>query len=99
MGMFDYVNVKIPLPDGETGLTGFQTKDFENNMATHELREDGLWYDPSPVFGDKLPLEHRPNFTGEFRFYTYRGNDVKKWYEYQAIFVGGTLVSFKRIDS
>jgi len=51
MGMFDYLDVKFPLPMpkdpmGFTGVgsCGFQTKDLENCLSTYQIREDGsVW--------------------------------------------------------
>lgn len=45
MSMFDYIRCEVPLPDGFEGTPLFQTKDFECVLATHAIREDGLYLD------------------------------------------------------
>lgn len=58
MGMFDYVKVDVPLPDGwEPGE--LQSKDFDCEMTTLHLREDGtLWVERFET--EVVPEEERP---------------------------------------
>jgi hypothetical protein len=42
MGMFDYLNVEVELPDGTSGEgRGFQTKDLQSLMETYTITADG----------------------------------------------------------
>jgi len=54
MGMFDWVQVEVPLPDGATpddfrepfdmGDSTFQTKDMDCGLGNYRITEDGLFY-------------------------------------------------------
>lgn len=60
MGMFDYMIVEVPLPDGwEPEPNSLQTKDFDNNLTTVKITADGriltLDFDL-----DFVPKEDRP---------------------------------------
>lgn len=59
MGMFDNIRCEVPLPDGFEGDPLFQTKDFECVLATHAIREDGLYLDDGHY--ETVPKAERPN--------------------------------------
>lgn len=59
MGMFDHIRCEVPLPDGFVGDPLFQTKDFERVLATHAIRDDGLYVDDGHYV--TVPKAERPN--------------------------------------
>lgn len=59
MSMFDYIRCEVPLPDGFEGEPLFQTKDFECVLATHTIRNDGLYLDDGHY--ETVPKSERPN--------------------------------------
>lgn len=59
MSMFDRIRCEVPLPDGFEGDPLFLTKDFERVLATHAIREDGLYLDDGHY--ETVPKAERPN--------------------------------------
>jgi hypothetical protein len=63
MGMYDYIKVKVPLPDGwipnEEGET-LQTKDFDCQLVTHTITEEGKFLFEEIVEYKEVPLTERP---------------------------------------
>ncbi|UCV07030.1 hypothetical protein [Dechloromonas denitrificans] len=57
--MFDHIRCEVPLPDGFVGDPLFQTKDFERVLATHAIRDDGLYLDGGHY--ETVPKAERPN--------------------------------------
>lgn len=64
MGMFDYLRVSRPLPDGKDGGEGFQTKDFECSMVSYEISPEGRLLQPIWHTED-VPKEQRPFPNGD----------------------------------
>lgn len=99
MGMFDYVRVLYPLPEGAPAPdAGWQTKDTVTQyLAVYELRADGtLWLMPSAY--DKGGQEMH---SGELVFYTFTDKDDchATWWEFCAMFKDGALVSLEEVDT
>ena len=59
MSMFDHIRCEVPLPDGFEGAPLFQTNDFERVLATHAIREDGLYLDDGHY--ETVPKAERPH--------------------------------------
>jgi hypothetical protein len=59
MSMFDYIRCEVLLPDGFAGEPLFQTQDFERVLATHAIREDGLYLDDGHY--ETVPKAERPH--------------------------------------
>jgi len=59
MGMFDEIRCEVPLPDDFEGDLLFRTKDFERVLATHAIKEDGLYLDDGHY--ETVPKAERPN--------------------------------------
>lgn len=59
MSMFDHIRCEVPLPDVFEGDPLFQTKDFECVLATHAIREDGLYLDNGHY--ETVPKAERPH--------------------------------------
>lgn len=59
MSMFDHIRCEVPLPDGFDGDPLFQTQDFERVLATHAIREDGLYLDDGHY--ETVPKAERPH--------------------------------------
>lgn len=101
MGMFDYVRVEVPLPDGWEGPMLLQTKDFDCMMETFEIRQDGtLWVERGTVSKRQW---QQVEFHGWIHFYGYErirpaanppyfDPSEHRWHEYKAKFTDGVLV-------
>lgn len=63
MGMFDYIRCEVPLPDGFEGEPLFQTKDFDRALATHVIKDGGLYLDEGHY--ETVPKSGRPNLDAE----------------------------------
>jgi hypothetical protein len=64
MGMFDYVQCEVPLPDGLQPIE-LQTKDFECDMVVHVITKDGrLMMDCG--HNEMVPLMERPYWKPEW---------------------------------
>ena len=89
MGMFDDVHVDYPLPD--CSYTEFQTKDLECTLEQYTISADGK------LLSNGVDIA----FHGILNFYTYDKSpgerDVAEWYEYDAKFTDGQLVSITRV--
>lgn len=59
MNMFDHIRCEVRLPDGFEGDPLFQTEDFERVLATHAIREDGLYLDDGHY--ETVPKAERPH--------------------------------------
>ena len=105
MGMFDYVNCEMPLPDGfvaPLGFGAFQTKDmYDPCMNGYIITEDGrLVRKGALIVGLDAGAEDEPprydlEFHGILHFYTYTGdhNDgTAVWHGYKAKFTDGKCV-------
>jgi hypothetical protein len=57
--MFDNIRCEVALPDGFEGEPLFQTTDFERVLATHSIREDGLYLDDGHY--ETVPQAERTN--------------------------------------
>lgn len=66
MGMFDYLNVKVPLPDGHIPSEeySFQTKDFVCFMDDYEITEGGRLIHRD-YRSEIVPIEERPYYGDE----------------------------------
>lgn len=103
MGLFDYVKVEVPLPDGRPApLDHFQTKQFEMPyMETYTIKADGRLIHDKPRYDCDPPGATRgqidTNFHGVLNFYDY---DTKtgEWREFDAKFTDGELVYIERIE-
>jgi hypothetical protein len=104
MGMFDWVVCEVELPDGfsvaeDDYSNAFQTKDFDNIMATFKITEEGrlvvsgFGFDNEESTWHEYHLRDGRPFTGEFSFYTAEGGatPVGRWHEYVAKFEDGQL--------
>lgn len=99
MGMFDTVYVslsKLPISEEDRAnideKDGFQTKDFDCELAFLYIEDDGKLVRREPTWGE-IERDDSPkilNFHGWFRFYTLGKN--RDWYEFQAKFTDGRLV-------
>lgn len=90
--MFDDIKCKYKLPHKEVQNETFQTKDFECLLETYEITGDGHLKRGNK----KIP------YHGVVTFYTALNNDYKdesKWYEYEAKFTDGKLVTVKRVKN
>jgi len=84
MGMFDEIEVKVPLPGLERPKTNwFQTKDLECLLDRYSI-EDGI------LLKEGVPCDYH----GYIVFYT---SEMEKWFEYEAKFTDGKLVSIEVI--
>lgn len=59
MSMYDHIRCEVPLPDGFEGEPLFRTMDFERVLATHAIREDGLYLDDGHY--ETVPKAERPH--------------------------------------
>lgn len=59
MDMFDHIRCEMPLPDAFDGEPLFLTEDFERVLATHVIREDGLYLDDGHY--ETVPKAERPH--------------------------------------
>lgn len=59
MSMFDHIRCEVALPDGFDGEPLFRTEDFERVLATHAIREDGLYLDDGHY--ETVPKAERPH--------------------------------------
>jgi len=114
MGMFDYLECQLPLPDTDETLTfDFQTKSLDCWLDNYQIRSDGtLWH-------ETYDIEDRsdPNATGIYRMvgsatrvnrrweqlaYTgeveFYGRVDDIWYSYSAYFVRGYLKELHRLE-
>jgi hypothetical protein len=57
MGMFDYVQSEVPLPDGYTGK--LQTKSFDSCLTTILIRADGRLLEKNDEY-ETVPVSERP---------------------------------------
>lgn len=84
MGMFDNVNVNVPLPDGLYAPgTWFQTKDFACMGETYTITKEGYLLGPNGQWME---------FCGWFVFYALSARTYE-WHEYRAGFTNGELIS------
>lgn len=83
MATFDWVTVEYKLPDPEAQGLYFQTQDFDCTYAEYKIDVDGRF----------LGREHD---YGELNFYAL--SKSHEWYEYNAFFMGGYLLSIERIN-
>ncbi len=61
MGMYDYVKCEYPLPDSRIQDEVFQTKDFDNELATYRITREGrLVYEQ--VRYELVPEAERPYY-------------------------------------
>lgn len=94
MGMFDYLRVDVPLPNGRKP-TGPQTKDLDCCLKTHVITESGrLMVDEADTFEHPERMADS-NYHGVLHFCDTDGdpnNADWKFYEYQAKFTDGQLV-------
>lgn len=110
MGVFDYLNCKIPLPVPAPRGEGFQTKSFESFANNYEIREDGtLWreeYDtvdrsdpnakgPTRIIGMMSRENERWVPYKHTGTVTFYTSDHGFWIEYQAYFEDGKLLSLE----
>ena len=92
MGMFDYVDCELPLPDGWKGK--LQTRDFDcPYLETYTIRADGrlIHRETRKTFG----VDVDTNFHGILNFY---GLENDEWHEYNAKFTDGQLVSISIVS-
>ena len=54
MGMFDWVNVEYPLPNGDESEKNWQTKDLDCLMDVYTIAEDGDWLEYAALFCDGI---------------------------------------------
>lgn len=101
MGMFDYLNCKLPLPDGAP-KNPYQTKNLQCVMDTYEIKEDGtLWgedYDREGWSRSNVRPRQCSDFTGEVRFYRMGDKEPNQWWEFSAYFVDGKLIRMETIS-
>ena len=106
MGMFDTIYCDMPLPDGyESRLNGFQTKDFDCEMARYRIKASGsLVKETYGVFNSEPMLTGTViPFHGIIRFYDYDQQscdpkflyDQQHWHEYNAKFTDGKCVGIE----
>jgi hypothetical protein len=96
MGMFDEIRCDYPLPETpDDGKVQFQTKDFDCILAYYRITEEGRlvmkvrWDDT-----EERNVDHH----GFVNFYTCAGDRREgtfKWWEYNAKFTDGQLVSIE----
>lgn len=100
MGMFDNVKCERVMPDGFDGRGRiFQTKDFDCDLDTLEITEDGrLMLHPYAAWGEEQSdAPEELDFHGWFNFYGY-GED-RVWHEYRAKFTDGRLVEIRALEA
>lgn len=99
MGMFDWVNCEVPLPDGWVGH-GMQTKDLDCSMGVVTITADGrLFGDARAGWWQEKQPDRDLQYHGDLTFYGY-GKDVHSdWHEYTARFTDGQLVSIQLVQS
>lgn len=104
MGMFDYVRVEPPLPDGwEASL--LQTKDFDCELVTHIITAEGRMMLDTAGFWNGEPNYKDANFHGFVSLigietvghepddrYGPNGRPIYKSHDYLAKFTDGQLV-------
>lgn len=59
MSMYDHIRCEVALPDGFAGDPLFRTQDFERVLATHAIRDDGLYLDDGHY--ETVPKAERPH--------------------------------------
>lgn len=105
--MFDNVEIdvaRLDLSDDERfdiGDNDWQTKSMENQLWLYSIAGDELFvtkYVSRPT-SDVVVSELEPvkDFTGEINFYV--SGDSRQWYEFNAEFKEGKLVSITRDES
>jgi hypothetical protein len=101
MGLFDYVRVDVPLPDGKPGKH-FQTKDFDDPyLEQYVITSDGrliherVRYDIDPP--DKAAGPTDCQFHGYLNFYDY--SDTHEWREFNAKFTDGRLIEIVEVKA
>jgi hypothetical protein len=85
MGMFDSISCKYKLPQPEnpqgfTGTTDFQTKDFENALDLYLIKEDGALYRVCAEYS-----EIDPNFESKSIFDFPHREKIREWEEPQIV--------------
>lgn len=103
MGMFDYIKCDYPLPQSRVQGNVFQTKDFDSNMDSYLITQDGkLQKTSGNWFGRKIENGDYKDvpYNGVINFYELLvfNTEFKQWYEYSATFVDGWLVDLEVID-
>ncbi len=93
MGLFDNIKCEYPLPDPEVQDTTFQTKDLDCCLYYYTLTREGRLVQPMKM-DDATTWNRDINWHGVVRFYDYRPDNT--WYEYEATFDRGQLVSLKK---
>lgn len=104
MGMYDYVHVEVPLPDG-TPMDGrgayFQTKDFPApNLEHYTITKTGRLHKTISYGPGRESLPQDMNFHGILTFYTMLNgpNEPTDWREFNAKFTDGQLVEIIKAD-
>lgn len=104
MGLFDDVTLdpEVKLPDPQPPNRVFQTKDLECYMHKYRITSDGRLMQLRFHDEDGTWRDHDEEFHGILNFYT-SGGDRKdgtwEWFEYNAKFTDGKLVSIERDTS
>jgi len=93
MGMFDWVTVKVELPDGVDNTLPYQTKAFHCGLGSVTINKDGRLIVPD-CFNDGHTRDS--NFHGTFNFYTSTSSKPSDWIEFEATFREGQLQGFER---
>lgn len=93
MGMFDWVNVEVELPDGVDNKLPFQTKHFHCHLGSVTINKEGRLIVPDCFNEDEM---RDANMHGSFIFYTMdKDND---WIQFEVTFKEGQLVGFERME-
>ena len=105
--MYDTLICEMPLPDGITHATDFQTKSMDNVLDTYTITEEGeLWCKPYPwEWGESREIKpERILYHGWLNFCTFIGEPydpakskarLKVWLEYDAKFTDGKCVEIQ----
>lgn len=107
MGMYDdvVVHADIDLPGFPAGEPrNFQTKDtFEPlSLRRLDLTAAGRLVQITPGCYGEVDISELPqdtDFHGILNFYTYIGQNVDDWHEYNAKFTDGQLVEITRVET
>jgi hypothetical protein len=97
MGLFDYVNSEVPLPDGYEGE--LQTKDFDFPfMETYTISKHGRLIHHKPRYNCDPPGDVDRDIDMGFHGYLHFGrwdDEARVSHEYRAKFTDGQLVSIE----